>query len=176
MSNIVAIAVASTLAILLFPVHFTNYIYFNFGEKFAGISVRLYNFIAIKRINTIRNAPSKMLVDGKEKDFDAKTLITSARILFNNIYLTKIIQLGDFGAQSELACSLCAVQNCISVALYTYLKSGGNKGKLRNYGIINHEHKNIIYYAKISGATNLVASIKILIILLSEKLNEQIKK
>lgn len=175
-NNFVAVTVASILAVMLFPVQITNYIYINLEERFAGVSVRLYGFLGIKHINTIKNKPDKMLVDGKEKNSDPKTIMIAGRTLFNNICITKIIQLGDYGAKNAAICTLCLAQRTLTDAFYAYLKSGGNKGKLKNYSIINQEHDNFIYYAKISGTTNLIASLKILIILLSEKINEQNKE
>ncbi len=171
--NVVAIIVAAVLALILFPVHITNYVYVNSDEKFAGISVRLFGFLRVKNINTIKNVPNKMLVDGKEKDFDGQTLSQMAQILFENTCLTKIIQLGDYGICNNSVCYVSAAQNALSAAVYTYLRNGGCKGKLKNYTILNKEHGNIVYYAKICGAANLLSSIKILIIILSEKINEQ---
>lgn len=49
----------------------------------------------------------------------------------------------------------------------------GGRTKLKNYIILNREHKNVVYYLKVSGAINLLALIKLILILITEKVHEQ---
>ena len=64
------------------------------------------------------------------------------------------------------------LQSAATFPLYSYISKKGSYCKLKNYVILNAEHKNIKYGAKVVSVINLITALKILFILLLEKMNE----
>ncbi len=174
--NVAGIAVnAALFAILIFPVHLYNYIYINTGQKYASLNVGTYgwNFF---NVNTVKDRPNEMQVNGKNKKIDIKQFKSSFYKIFNCICLYKMVQLGDFGMQGEANAYIALAQNCLTTAIYKFIQINGNFCKLRNYTILNQEHSDIRYYAKTVTVINGFVVLKILIILLMEKINGKNKK
>ena len=170
--NVAGIAVNTALfAILIFPVHLYNYIYINTGQKYASLNVGAYgwNFF---NVNTVKDRPNEMQVNGKNKKIDIKQFKSSFYKIFNCICLYKMVQLGDFGMQGEANAYVALAQNCLTTAIYKFVQMNGNYCKLRNYTIFNEEHSEIHYYLKAVTILNLAVVAKIMFILIMEKLNE----
>ena len=89
------IMAAAGFAISIFPIHVFNYIYVNTEEKYASINVTVFRFFRIFNINTVKNQPGKMQVNGKEKQLDYKKFRLSFYKIFNMLCIYKIIQLSD---------------------------------------------------------------------------------
>lgn len=115
---------------------------------------------------------TKMRVNGKEKKVDTSFINRNALKIFNNLCITKIVQLSDFGLMSENNIYIAFAQNCLTQAFYAFVRLNGGKVKLRNYTLLNYEHENITYYLKLVGVINLITVGKIFTLLLWEKLNE----
>ena len=168
------IAVATVLLVLLFPVHVDNYVYFNVKERYLSANVTLYRLLRVFNVNTVKNSIDKMQINGKDKEIDASFLKSNILKIYNNLTLTKIIQLGDYGIAKDGGAYAAVLQNALSQTVYSFVNLNGGRTKLKNYIVLNREHDNIIYYAKVSGVINLIAITKIILILLVGKLNEQI--
>ncbi len=176
MNSLIVIAVTVSLAIILFPLHIDNYIYFNSVEKYASVNVALYRFIRVFNVNTVAHSVRRMHVNGKDKDIDAGFFKSNMLKIYNNLSVTKIIQLGDYGIAGQGGAYAAVAQNAVTQAVYSFATLNGGNIKLKNYIILNREHDGVVYYAKISGVINLLAAIKIMFILMMEKMYEQIKK
>lgn len=163
---------AAGFLISVFPIHVFNYIYVNTEEKFASINVTLYRFIRVFNINTIKNNPKEMQINGKNKKLNIESLKVNFYKIFNKLCIYKIVQLSDFGLKNEDNAYAALVQNGITMAAYKFLQTNGNSAKLRNYTVLNEEHSTIRYYAKAVTIINLLVIMKVILILIMEKLNE----
>lgn len=172
MTSVIPACVAAALFILLLPLHIDNYIYFNAEERYAGVNVTLYRLIRVFNANTVRNSPGKMQINGEDKKIDTSFLKSNGLKIFNNLTLTKVVQLGDYGIAGDGGAYAAVVQNAITQTVYSFIEANGGKTKLKNYIVLNREHSNVVCYAKISGVINLLAVIKLILILITEKLNE----
>ncbi len=166
------IMAAAGFAISIFPIHVFNYIYVNTEEKYASINVTIFRFLRIFNINTVKNQPGKMQVNGKEKQLDYKKFRLSFYKIFNMLCIYKIIQLSDYGMQNEHNAYAALFQNGTTSAVYNFLRINVNCTKLRNYTILNEEHSSIRYYAKAVTVINLLVVTKIILYILMEKINE----
>lgn len=158
--------------ISVFPIHVFNYVYVSTQQPYASVNVSLFRLIPIFNINTVKNSMTKMRVNGSEKKVDTSFINKNALKIFNNLCITKIVQLSDFGLLSEKNIYIAFAQNCLTQAVYAFVRVNGGKVKLRNYTLLNYEHENITYYLKLVGVINLLTVGKIFTILLLEKLNE----
>jgi len=175
--NIALVAVSSALfAIMIFPVYLYNYIYINTGQKYASINVGVYG-INFFNLNTVKNHPGQMQINGKQKQIDTKKFkVSTFYKIFNKICLYKVIQLGDYGVQKDSNTYILLAQNSLTTLIYKLIQVNGNFCKLRNYTVLNQEHSDIRYYAKAVTVINAFVVVKILLILLMEKINGKIKK
>ena len=168
---------ASMFLISVFPIHVFNYIYINTEEKYASINVTIFRFIRIYNINTVKNKPNEMQVNGKSKKMNIKMLKLNFYRIFNQLCIQKVVQLTDFGIKNESNAYASVVHNGITTALYSFLKVNGNSSKLRNYAILNEEHSAIRYYAKAVTIINLFVVTQIILVIILEKINElKVKK
>ena len=163
---------AAGFLISVFPVHVFNYIYINTEEKYASINVTIFRFIRIYNINTVKNKPNEMQINGKNKKMDIDMLKLNFYRIFNKLCIQKVIQLTDFGIKEDNNAYATVVQNGITTAAYSFLKMNENRVKLRNYTILNHEHTAIRYYAKAVTIINLFVVTQIILVIILEKLNE----
>jgi hypothetical protein len=113
-----------------------------------------------------------MQVNGKEKDVSFSFIKKKSYKIFNNICINKIVQLADIGVQSDSNIYIALCQNTITNGIYSFIKANGGRTKLKNLVILNYEHNQINYYAKLVGIINLVVIAKIIFILITEKLYE----
>lgn len=171
-SNVLVILTAVVFSVFLFPVHIYNYVYVNSNDGYASVNVSAYRLIRILNVNTIKNSPDKMQINGKDKDLDKSLINVNFIKIYNNLCLTKIIQLSDFGIRSEKGAYFALLQNALSQALYAFVKINGGRTKLKNYTVLNEEHDNVLYYAKVVGVINLLTVSKIMLMLILEKINE----
>lgn len=163
---------AVVFLISVFPVHIINYFYINTAKKYASLNVGVYkiNFI---NVNTVENDPRQMQINGKKKKIDATKFKLNYYKIFNQLCIYKIIQLGDYGMQRESNAYILLLQNGLTTALYKFLQMNGNYGKLRNYTVLNTEHSEIRYYAKAVTVLNAIVLLKIIFIIITEKINER---
>ena len=163
-------------AFSLFPVHFYNYIYINTENKYASLNSGLYGLINLFNVNTVKDRPGEMEVNGKSKKIDPRTIKASAYKIFNSLCIYKIVQLGDFGMKQDKNAYALLTQNSLTVALYKFIQTNGNYAKLRNYTIANEEHGFVRYYLKAVTIVNSFVIAKIIMILILEKLNVKAKQ
>lgn len=175
MENTAAVVAVCLCAVLLFPIHIDNYLYINKDEKYVSLNIVLYSFIRVFNINTVKNSPTKMQVNGRERNIKADVIKKNALKIVKELTLTKIVQLGDYGMQSENNAYAALMQSLLTNALYSYMDYR-RKIKLKNFVILNTAHKNILHYAKISCVINIVTLLKILIKISLGRINEQIQK
>ncbi len=169
--NIALIAVNAVLfAIMIFPIHLYNYVYINTGQQYASLNVGVYKFNFFN-VNTVKNHPNEMQINGKNKKVDAKKLNKNFYKVFNSVCLYKVVQLGDYGMQKESNAYVLLAQNSLTTAIYKFIQINGNFCKLRNYTVLNQEHGEIRYYAKAVTIVNAFVLLKIILILIMEKLN-----
>ena len=158
--------------IVVFPIHVFNYAYISTAQKYASVNVNLFRLIPVFNVNTVKNSLSKVNVNGKEKKMNSSFVSKNALKIFNNLCITKIVQLSDFGLLNETNVYIAYAQNCLTQAIYAFVRINGGKVKLRNYTLLNYEHENVTYYLKLVGVINLLTVGKIFAILLWEKINE----
>ncbi len=163
---------AAGFLVSVFPIYVFNYIYVNTEEKCASINVTLYRFIKVYNVNTVKDMPNKMQVNGKNKDINFKTFKLNFYKIFNMLCICKVVQLSDFGMKNQNNAYVALAQNGVTTAAYKFLQMNGNYCKLRNYTIINEEHSSIRYYAKAVTVVNILVITKIFLIYILEKLNE----
>ena len=158
--------------IAIFPVHVFNYVYVTTENPYASLNVNLFRLIPVLNVNTVKNKIGKMDVNGKEKNMDRSIIKSNALKIFNNLCITKIVQLSDFGLKNPDNVYIAFGQNCLTQALYAFVRINGGKVKLRNFTLLNYEHEHITYYMKLVGIINLMTIGKIFTILLWGKINE----
>ncbi len=160
--------------IAVFPVHVLGYVYISTAEKYASLNVTLYRLFRIINVNTERppKDDDKKEADSKDKD---KKLMTPANWLemFNNLCLTKIVQLGDYGLQNPDNAYVALANTAVTDAVYTFVKVNGGRTKLKNYSVLNYEHSEVNYYLKIEGIINVITLLKLLTIFYWGKINEK---
>lgn len=166
-------ATAATFLILLFPVHINNYIYFDSRRRKGGLTVALYGRLPVLKVNTVEHSLTKMQINGRDKPLDSGFIKSNALKIFNNLSVTKVIQLGDYGMLKDGPAYAAVAQHAAAQALYSFIALNGGKAKLSNYMILNREHGDVAWCAKICGVINLLAVLKIIFIMITEKLNEQ---
>lgn len=163
--------------ISIFPIYVFNYIYINTEEKYASINITLFRFIKLYNINTVKDKPNSIELNGKSKSINLVSIKTDFYRIFNKLCIYKVIQLSDFGVKNQNNVYAVLAQHGITTAIYKLIQTNGNYSKLRNYIVLNEEHSTIRYYAKAVTIINLLVIIKIFLILILEKLNEfKIKK
>ena len=171
--NVALVIIAAALfAIQVFPIHVVNYIYVNTEEKYASINVTIFRFFRLYNINTVKDKPNEMQINGKNKKMDLKFLKMNFYRIFNQLCICKVIQLSDFGLKNQNNAYAALAQNGVTIAAYKFLQMNGNYCKLRNYTVLNEEHSAVRYYAKAVTVINVLVIIKIFLIMLMEKLNE----
>ena len=158
--------------ISVFPIHVFNYIYINTEEKYASINVTIFRYIRIYNINTVKDKPNEMQVNGKNKKMNIDMLKLNFYKIFNKLCIQKVVQLTDFGVKDENNAYAAVLQNGITTAAYSFLQINGNSSKLRNYSVLNQEHSAIRYYAKAVTIINLFVITQIILVIILEKLNE----
>ena len=158
--------------IFIFPIHVFNYVYINTEEKYAGINVTIFRFFRIYNINTVKNKPNEMQVNGKNKKMSLGMLKLNFYRIFNKLCIQKIVQLTDFGIRDEKNTYVALAQTGFTTAIYSFLQMNGNSVKLRNYTILNQEHSQIRYYAKAVTIINLLVITQIILLIILEKLHE----
>lgn len=163
---------AAGFFISVFPIHVFNYIYVNTEEKYASVNVSLYRYVKIYNINTVKNNPKMMQVNGKDKKLNINFLKINFYRIFNKLCFYKIVQLSDFGLKNQNNAYVALAQNAASTAVYKFFQVNGNYTKLRNYIVLNEAHSEIRYYAKAVTIINLFVITKIIFIMILEKLNE----
>lgn len=172
MNDVLVYLTAIGFFISVFPIHVFNYVYITTTQPYASVNVSLFRLIPVFNINTVKNSITKMRVNGSEKKIDTDFFSRNALKIFNNLCITKIVQLSDFGLMDDKNIYIAFTQNCLTQAVYAFVRLNGGKVKLRNYTLLNYEHENITYYLKLVGVINLLTVGKITTILLLEKFYE----
>lgn len=173
MNKITICLLIGVFIILIFPIFIFNYVYVDTEEKYASLNVTLFRFFRIVNINTVKNSPSKMQLNGKEKSLNLKQFNTSYIKILKSLYIHKIVQLGDFGLLNEKNNYIALCQHTLTNGLKTLCLANGKHINIKNFIILNQEHGYIRYYAKAVTAVNLLIVAKIIFILLMEKINER---
>ncbi|MDE6105320.1 MAG: hypothetical protein K2G38_06555 [Clostridia bacterium] len=164
---------AAGFLISVFPIYVYNYVYINTEEKYASINVTFYRYIKLFNMNTVKDKPNEMQINGKSKKIDPTLLKLNYYKMFNQVCVYKVIQLSDFGLVNTNNAYAALAQSSITTAVYKFLQINGNYTKLRNYIVLNEEHSDIRYYAKAVTIINLTVIAKIFLIFLMEKINER---
>lgn len=177
MSEALVYISAIAFLIAIFPVHVLSYVYISTAEKYASVNVTLYRLFTILNLNTDKPPkPDKKEQDDKAQD-DKKQdkLMTPSNWLkiFNNLCLTKIVQLGDYGLQNPDNAFVALANGAATGIVYTFVKVNGGKTKLRNYTVLNYEHDGVNYYLKLGGVINVITLLKLLIVFYWGKINEK---
>jgi len=162
--------------IAVFPVHIFNYVYITTQQPYASLNISLFRIIPVFNLNTVKNDVTKMNINGNEKKLSATVINKNALKIFNNLCITKIVQLSDFGLKNQSNVYLAFTQSCLTQAVYAFIRVNGGRVKLRNYTLLNYEHESVNYYLKLVGVINLITISKIITILIWEKLNEHKNK
>ena len=163
---------AAVFFLSVFPLHIHNYMYYNESEKYASINVCFYRFIRIFNMNTVKDKPGEMQINGKNKKMSLGGLRSQAYNLFNQLCIYKIIQVNDFGLKKESNAYFALTHNALTVSLYKFIQMNGNYCKLRNYTVLNEEHDQTRMYWKMVTIVNLTVITKLFLIFLWGKINE----
>lgn len=170
--SLVFISLAAVLfAVLVFPVHLYNYVYINTAQKYASLNVGVFG-INFYNMNTVEDRMGEMQINGKNEKIQPDKFKLSFYKIFNQICLYKIVQLGDYGMQNQNNAYVALAQNCFTTAIYKFIQMNGNYCKLRNYAVLNEEHADILYYAKAVTVINLIVILKIILVIIGDKLHE----
>lgn len=156
----------------LFPIYISNYIYLNSEQKYANLNVVIFGKIRLYNINTVKNSPDKLEMNGKSTEIDVGNIRRGALRIFKRIYLVKLIQMADYGLKNEANAYAAAVQYTSAGVLNLLFKACGKTARLKNYVILNHEHSAVVYYAKAVTVINLLTVASLFMIILWEKFNE----
>lgn len=163
---------AAGFLISIFPIHVYNYIYLNTEEKYASINITLFRFIRLYNVNTVKNKPGEMEINGKNKKIKPSALKLRFYRIYNKICIHKVVQISDYGMKNQNNAYAALVQSVSAEILYGFFRINGNKSKLKNYIILNEEHSYIRYYAKAVSIINLAVVLKILFIIITERIYE----
>lgn len=172
MNDLFVYLAAIGFAVFIFPVHIFNYVYISTSEKYANLNVAAYRIIRFYNVNTVKNKPTEMQINGRNKKMNTDVIKKSLYKIFNSLCIYKIVQLSDIGMKNESNAYVALGQNALSNAIYKFIQINDHYAKLRNYTVMNYEHGDIRYYAKAVTILNLFVVAKILLIILTEKLNE----
>lgn len=172
-NNALVILSAAGFALAIFPVHIHNYVYVNTSERYASLNVSVYRYFKLLNANTIKNSIDRMQINGKDKKVDLGFIKSKSLKIFNNICFLKIVQLADFGITKDKGVYIALFQRTFTNVAYSFIEGNGGRTKLKNYTILNREHDDVFYYAKIVSVINFVVIIKILFMLIMEKIHEQ---
>lgn len=176
MSEALVILSAVAFLIAIFPVHVLGYVYISTEEKYASVNVTAYRLIRVINFNTEKppkpDKKDKDESEDKKKDEKFMTPVNWLTI-FNNLCLTKIVQLGDYGLQNQNNAYVALFNDAVTNAVYTFVKANGGKTKLKNYAVLNYEHSNVNYYLKLEGVINVITLLKLLVIFYWGKINEK---
>lgn len=159
--------------IAVFPIHVFNYLYISTEQKYASANVCIYRLFTVLNVNTIKNKPTSMQVNGSEKKMNLQLIKGKQLKIFNNLCITKIVQLIDCGVNNEKNVYAVLAQNALTGVAYAFCQMNGGKTKLRNYIVLNYEKDTVNYYMKLVGVINIISVSKLFLILLWEKLNER---
>lgn len=165
---------AIAFLILIFPVHVLCYVYVSTAEKYASLNVTAYRLFTVLNLNTVRPPKDDKTAKDEEKKEDDK-LMTPVNWLkmFNNLCLTKIVQLGDYGLQNSGNAYAALINGALTNAVYTFVKANDGKTKLKNYSVLNYEHSEINYYLKLVGIINVITLLKLTVVFYWGKINEK---
>ena len=172
MGTATVITTTTLIFILLIPLRADSYVYINTAKKYAGINVVLWKVLRVFNANTVENSPMKFEVNGRERSVDKSFLKSNALKIFNNLSITSVVQLGDYGTAGGGAYA-AAIQHALTQTAYSFIELNSGSALLKNYTILNEQHGDVIYYAKLTGFTNLLAVIKLAVVLFAEKIHEQ---
>lgn len=173
MSDVLVYLFAVGFFLAVFPLHIFHYVYVSTSLEYASVNSSLYRLIRIFNANTVKNSRTKMMINGKERDIKLTAIPPSVKKIFNALYFTKIVQLGDFGLKEEKNGIIALAQNGATRALFLLIAASGTRCKLKNYTVLNYEHGYINYYLKAVTVINLITVSQIIFILLTEKLHER---
>lgn len=173
MSNALVYLSAVGFFLSVFPLHIFHYVYISTWSEYASVNSSLYRLIRIFNANTVKNSRTKMMINGKETEIRLTAIPPSARKIFNALYFSKIVQLGDFGLKEERNEFIALGQVAATRALFLFVAASGTRCKLKNYTVLNYEHGYINYYMKAVTVINLITVSQIIFILLTEKLHER---
>ena len=170
MENFIVYGACSLFFFSVLPVYVSVYAYADSGQKYASANFCLYR--ALRFLSVDNDEGGKLRINGKAAGFNPATALRNGKIVFDNLCVFKVIQLSDFGLQSEAGAYAALAQSAVAFPVYSYISKKGSTCKLKNYVILNEEHGNIKYSAKVVSVINLIAALKILFILLLERVNE----
>ena len=156
--------------VTVLPVYVSVYVYGDTQTKYASVNFCLYRAIRFMNMNTEEDG--KLIINGKEAKMNPALAVRDGKIEFDNLCIFKIVQLSDFGLLNDGNAYFALLQSAATFPLYSYISKKGSYCKLKNYVILNAEHKSIKYGAKVVSVINLITALKILFILLLEKMNE----
>lgn len=171
-NDVLVYLTAISFFIAIFPVHVFNYVYVSTAEKYAGINITIYRLFTILNLNTERK-PKIVKEQEKEKDNNKILTTTNWIEMFNNLCITKIVQLGDYGLQNPDNAYVALANSALTDAFYTFVKINGGKTKLKNYSVLNYEHPHINYYLKLVGIINIITIVKLFTVFIWGKINER---
>lgn len=162
---------AAGFALSLFPFHLYNYVFINSEKKYASVNVGVFRFFNFLNLNTVEDKPGEMQINGKNKKLDLSAIKLSAYKIFNKLCIYKIVQLGDYGLKNQNNAYVALTQSAFSTAIYKFIQINGGYTKLRNYTLLNETHSHVRYYCKAVTILNFIVVGRIILILISEKLN-----
>lgn len=170
MDNFIVYGVPALFFAAVLPVYVSVYAYGNTHTKYASVNFCLYRVIRFMNMNTEEDG--RLMINGKEAKVNPALALRDGKIAFDNLCISKIVQLSDFGLVKDENAYIALLQSAVTFPLYSYISKKGSFCKLRNYVILNAEHGGITYGAKVVSVINLVAALKILFILMLERINE----
>lgn len=171
MGEVIVYLSAGLAFLSFFPLHVYNYVYFNSARSYLSVNIAFFRYIKVYNINTVKNKPGEMQVNGKSKKINAEAMRRQGYNIFNQLCIYKIVQLTDFGMEKTSNAYIALTHNALTTAVYKFLQINGNYSKLKNYTVLNDEHDEIHYYMKMVTVVNALVIFKIYLIYLWGKLH-----
>lgn len=172
MEEFIIYGCTALFALLIFPFHLVNYIYLSTADKYASYNLTMYRFLSLFNANTIENKPQLMSINGKEIPIDIRSFNIKYFELIRKLCIVKVVQLEDFGINSEINACIAVFQNVMTQTVYELLNYADKGIKLKNYIILNCDGDSITYYLKAVNVANIISAAGIFLYIIRGKLNE----
>lgn len=172
MEEFIVYGCTALFALLVFPFHLVNYIYVSTADKYASYNLTMYRFLPLFNANTIEDKPQLMSINGRETPIDIRNFNIKYLELIRKLCIVKVVQLADFGINSEINACIAVLQNVLTQTAYGLMNYADRGIKLKNYRILNCDSDSITYYLKVVNVANIISAAGIFLYIIRGKINE----
>ena len=162
-------AAAVLTAILLFPVAADCYVFADTRRKRLNINFVLYKFIKLVNINIDYSDSVKMYINGRKKPLIGGGINFGNFKLLKFIYVTKAVQLCDFGIAGDGGAYAAVAHRAATAMLYRMAAERFAGCKLKNYTVLNVDEPGAVCCAALSAVTAPLLILAVALIIFAEK-------